>query len=103
MAAPAADAHPELGLLAVAVPLRIAELRGVPDDERLVIARECGQIIAEHGDSLMFRDKHSAAAFNALARGLAAAAYQPGGITFAGQHYCTSHDECEAADAAARA
>lgn len=30
----------------------------------------------------------SAAAFNALARGLAAAAWQPGGITFLGAHWC---------------
>jgi hypothetical protein len=28
--------------------------------------------------------------FNQLARGLAAAAYQPGGITYAGMHWCTA-------------
>ena len=94
---------PELGLLAVAVPMRIAELRGVGDDERLKIAAECGQHIAGHGDDLMFRSRpgRSAEAFNKLALGLACAAYLPGGITFAGQHYCTDHAACTAAVQAA--
>lgn len=43
-----------------------------------------GDVIAEHGDSLQYRDTHSAEAFNRLAEGLAAAAYQPGGVSFAG-------------------
>jgi hypothetical protein len=91
--------HPALGLLAVAVPMHIAELRALTTDQRLGIARECGQVIAEHGDDLMFRSKpgRPAAAFNNLARGLAAAAYQPGGITFAGMHFCTDHGACQAA------
>ena len=38
--------------------------------------------------------------FNFLARGLACAAYQPGGVTFAGLHWCADHAECEAAASA---
>lgn len=35
-----------------------------------------------------------------LSRGLACAAYQAGGITFAGLHFCVNHDECIAAERA---
>jgi hypothetical protein len=89
--------HPELGLLMVAVPLYIAEIRPWPEDQRLATARDCAQHIASHGDDLMFRSKpgRSAAAFDKLALGLACAAYQPGGITFASLHFCVNHDECQ--------
>lgn len=33
----------------------------------------------------------TAPAFNALARGLAAAAWHPSGVTFLGQHWCVGH------------
>lgn len=45
----------------------------------------------------------SADTFNHLARGLAALAYQPGGVTFAGRHWCTDHAACESAAAEAEA
>lgn len=37
-----------------------------------------------------------------LARGLAAAAFQPGGISVFGRHWCVDHAECVAAEAAAQ-
>jgi hypothetical protein len=93
------EAHPELGLLMVAVPLRIAELADVPEARRLALARESGQDLAEHGDDLMFRTKgRTAKAFASLATGLAVAAYQPGGVTFATMHFCTDHAACRAAE-----
>jgi hypothetical protein len=87
--------------LALAVPLRIWELRGRTPEQRMTIAKRCGQHVAEHGDSLMFGGKkgRAAAAFNALAEGLAVAAYQPGGVSFAGRHWCTDHQACERATA----
>lgn len=93
------DREPALGLLMVAVPMWITDLRSWPEEQRLAAAREAGQYIAEHGDDLMFKSKpgRSKDAFNQLARGLAAAAYQPGGITFAGMHFCTDHAVCKAA------
>ena len=96
----ALEREPALGLLQVVVPMWISDLRSYPEEQRLEIAREAGQYIAEHGDDLMFRSKpgKSAEAFNQLAKGLAAAAYQPGGITFAGMHFCTDHEACKAAD-----
>lgn len=81
------DDHPALGLLAVSVPLRIAEIAGWTTEARLARAREAGQHIGCHGDVLQFRSKGSAAAFNELTTGLACAAYQPGGIDFAGLHF----------------
>lgn len=94
--------RPELGVLEIAVPLWIDKLRAYTEAERYAMAREDGQHIASHGDNLMFRSKPgaSADAFNALARGLAIAAYQPGGVSFGGGHWCTDHDACKAAEAA---
>ncbi len=81
--------HPALGLLEVAVPMRIAELRTLPEGQRQALAAEAGQYIAEHGDELMYRSKkgRAAAAFNQLATGLAALAFVPGGVSFAGMRW----------------
>lgn len=84
--------HPLLApALQIAVPVEIRKLRRCPDKERQQLASECGQVITEHGDDLLYASKKkgdTARAFNALAKGLAALAYQPGGVTFAGLHWC---------------
>jgi hypothetical protein len=88
--------------LQVAVPMWIHDIRDWADDERLTAARGCGQTVAEHGDDILYRSPRkgkTAEAFNALARGLACAAYQPGGVRFHGTHFCTSHSACLAAEA----
>ena len=79
-----------------AVPLHIDELRHATVEQRQQIALAASQVIAHQGDVLMFGGKKGAAAnaFNHLARGLAAAAYQPGGVDFAGLHWCTDHLAC---------
>lgn len=73
--------------LSVAVPLRIAEVREWTVDRRLETARGCADVIAAHGDDLMFGGKHCADAFNKLALGIACAAFAPGGMTLFGDHY----------------
>lgn len=83
--------------LQAAVPLLIAEMREVSDEHRLQLARRAVDVICEHGDDLQFGGKHCAAAFNAVARGLAAGAYQPGGITFLGLHWCAAGCACPTA------
>jgi hypothetical protein len=91
--------------LQVAVPLEIIRLRILDDDQRQWIARTAAQEIASHGDDILFKSKRAgdtARAFNHLATGLAALAYQPGGVTFAGLHWCPDHTQCEAAQAATR-
>jgi hypothetical protein len=87
--------------LQIAVPLWIDEVAKLTDDERLTAARGCGRMIAEHGDDILYRSPRkgkSAEAFNALARGLACAAYQPGGVWFMGTHFCVDHSVCQAAE-----
>lgn len=73
--------------LACAVSLRIAEIATWTVERRIETAREQAHVVTAHGDDLQYGGKHTAAAFNALALGIACAAYQPGGITFLGDHY----------------
>jgi hypothetical protein len=87
--------------LQAAVPLRIMELRRYSAERLIELAREAGQHVASHGDDILFRSKKKGAtaeAFNQLVTGLAAAALVvPGGITFAGCHWCDDHRACEQA------
>ncbi len=76
--------------LAAAVPLWIEQFRSLTDEQRLAIALEAGQVIAEKGDIIQFRSKRkgeTAAAFNQLARGIAVLAFTPGGVTCFGLHF----------------
>lgn len=87
-----------LAALQAAVPLRIAELRAETDEHRVGIARESAELVASHGDDLLFggpRRGDTARVFNAIALGLAVCAYQPGGVDFAGSHWCVDpHPHC---------
>lgn len=78
--------------LRVAVPLHIIELRGLPLDMLLGISARCAGIVGEKGDILQFKGGkrgETAEVFNALARGLAAAALvADGGVDFIGLHWC---------------
>lgn len=95
--------------LRLAVPMWADDLRRMsPDDRQLHIrawASDAVDQVASRGDTLQFGGKRGAAAnvFNHLARGLAALSFQPGGVTFAGEHWCVDHADCEAADAWAAA
>jgi hypothetical protein len=84
------------------VPLDIAALRAMRADLReqlrLRWAAEAAEAIAHKGDVLQYGGKRGEAAdvFNHLAKGLAAAAFQPGGVTFAGLHFeCVAEDPPE--------
>jgi hypothetical protein len=90
--------------LSAAVPLWIEKLRPLDPEQRIARASGLADIIASQGDIILYRSKkkgESAKAFNALAEGLAIGAFQPGGVTAFGQHFCVNHAECEAAKAAA--
>lgn len=93
--------------LDVAVSLRIRELQDQSPEARelwcMAWAREAVDPIASQGDILQYgggkKDRGEAAAvFGHLARGLAALAHGPGGVTFAGRHWCVDHDECTRTD-----
>lgn len=86
--------------LSAAVPLWIEKLRPLAPEQRLARSSGLAGIIAEHGDIILYRGGkrgESADAFNALAEGLGIGAFQPGGVTAFGQHWCVNHAECEAA------
>jgi hypothetical protein len=82
-----------LPCLALAVPLRIEELRAKPPAERVELGRRCGELIAEHGDDLLFGGRCTREAWTALVTGLAACAFAPGGVRFAGLHWEALHVE----------
>lgn len=89
--------------LAAAVPLRIWELEGldaVARNRRIAWwAREAAGQVAHRGDVPMYggaKSGQAAAVFNHLARGLAAGAFAPGGVTFAGRHWCARECPCPA-------
>lgn len=73
----------------LAVPLHTDRMRGLPPGSLTAIASDCATTIGTHGDDLMFGGQHCKTAFNALARGLAAAALTAdGGIDWDGLHWC---------------
>jgi hypothetical protein len=76
--------------LAVAVPVWIDQLWGAGQDHRLERAQVCAQVVAEHGDDVLYRSKRrgaSAEAFNRLAEGIACAAFSPGGVRAFGSRW----------------
>ena len=92
-----------LTALEAAVPLHIIELRDRTPEQRVAIGQKSAGEVAHRGDVLEFGGHKRgvvADVFNHLARGLACGAYQPGGITFAGRHWCTDHAVCEGTEPA---
>lgn len=92
-----------LDALDAAVQLHILLMKDWPEYQRIGEARRASQVIAEKGDVLQFGGRGAAAAFAALAKGLAAAAYSPGGVIIAGHHWCPDHSVCLRASTAAPA
>lgn len=71
--------------LEAAVPLWIAQIRSEawPFAEIQRVAKEAAQVVAAKGDVILFKSAkrgETAAAFNALARGIACLAFVPGGV-----------------------
>ncbi|MFF5265371.1 hypothetical protein ACFY4C_41355 [Actinomadura viridis] len=82
-------------MLQTAVPLNIFQMQSWTADQRCETGRAQASTIGSHGDDLLYGGKHCAESFNALAKGLAALAYQPGGVTFLGLHWCVEeHLDC---------
>lgn len=110
MTAPAfGDTWTLLATTLIVVPLEIAHLRrlSVEDRQATIVAwvREGADAVGHGGGSVMLPAKGYRSAgmdgadmFAALAQGLAAGAYLPGGITFLGRHWCVDHDACRDID-----
>lgn len=98
-------------LLEVAVPLEMLHLEQLGSDDRADVmaawAAQAADLISTSDASLLYRVKAhpatgepgTAATFAALARGIAAGAFVPGGCTFLGRHWCADHSVCETAAA----
>lgn len=80
--------------LLVSVPLLIVELRRMPAEARRVtcaswtlastiVVKFLGDLLQEPGS----RTGQVAEVYNVLAHGLAASAFQPGGVTYLGHHW----------------
>jgi len=89
------DAHPLPVALQMAVALESLAFQCLDDD---AFARQiemmpdatgtAAQLIAEHGDELLFGGKHCPTTFAALVRAVTLASVTtPGGVTFAGMHF----------------
>lgn len=72
--------------LELAVPLAIASLRDLPGPVREKLAAECAALLERHGELawLAVRAHEDGDGLTLLARGLAALACRPGGVTFLG-------------------
>jgi hypothetical protein len=104
--------------LEVAVPLEMLHLASLHPDDRADVtaawAAAAVDLIASSDASLLYpikahpaTDRHvaepgTAATFAATAKGIAAAAYSPGGITVLGRHWCADHAAHQAAEAEAK-
>jgi hypothetical protein len=76
--------------LEIAVPMWMERLRLQGEEYRAARAHALADVIAEKGDIILYRSKktgESATAFNALAEGIAALSFQPGGVTVFGLHF----------------
>ncbi len=90
------DQAPLSKSLTVAVPLWISKANtGIqPDDGLLMAWRNRASVALQRADDMVFGSKRRAEAATLLvdlARGIAALAYRPGGVAFAGMIFCAEH------------
>ncbi len=82
--------------LQVAVPMWIERLKRQSWASVQERAHVAADVVASKGDIIQFKSKtkgETAAAFNALAEGLAALSFCPGGVTFLGDKWIAEHPE----------
>ena len=92
--------HPLGSMLSVAVPLWVEELALRPMTDLRDIAMQSNDVLQSTGEAILFSVKKkgdSAAAFNALAKGVAAMSFCPGGVSCFGMRFESTHPETEAA------
>lgn len=83
-------------MLTLAVPMWQERLKARPWADLVPRSREIADIVASHGDVILYRGKktgETAAAFNALAEGLAILSFAPGGVRFMGCCWTDRHPD----------
>ena len=85
--------------LELAVPQAVTALHDIPGPVRVRLAADCAALLARHGDLawLAVRAHEDDAGLTRLARGLAALACRPGGVTFLGMTWAVLADDGQAA------
>ena len=85
--------------LELAVPQAVTALHDIPGPARKRMAADCAALLARHGDLawLAVRAHEDDAGLTRLARGLAALACRPGGVTFLGMTWAVLADDGQAA------
>jgi hypothetical protein len=98
--------------LGITVPFEILKQRQLRPEQRIALAQDAWQPIIDCEDTTAGRKKTQYSGGAALMFGgptyqderrrlmvvLAAMAYQPGGITWMGRHWCVNHAECVEAE-----
>lgn len=85
-----AEKHLLITSLEVAVPLWIHQLKSWPIERIMARAHELAGVVASTADVAQFKNAkkgQTAAAFNALAEGIACLAFAPGGVKRFGLHF----------------
>jgi hypothetical protein len=80
--------------LSAAVPLWAMQFRDLSWDTLQSYLPDIIDMVASHGDNILYRSKKSgetAAAFNALAKGIAILSFCPGGVKVFGNHFEYTH------------
>jgi hypothetical protein len=85
---------PMQSFLLTAVPLGMMALaaKGGPGDDDRAAMAGYSQMLAEHGDDLLFGGKYGGGAAADLARAVALLSYLPGGIRLFGLHFSAVED-----------
>jgi hypothetical protein len=77
--------------LEAAVPLEIASMRELDGGLRRHLVERLRPLMQEGADEMLYGGPLCARAFAVYARALAVLAFQPGGVTFGGLHWCAAH------------
>lgn len=83
-------------MLPMAVTMRIMDFKKLPWEQVKARATEASNVIANHGDNILFlgpKKGDTAKAFNKLAEGVAALSFVPGGITVFEMHFEATHPD----------
>lgn len=81
--------------LELGVPVEMQRLADATPEQLEHVRAEAGPAVAAHGDVIQFLGTGTARATAHLIRGLAVLALtSPGGVTFAGMHWCNPELDC---------
>lgn len=98
---PAPEAVRDLALLrthlAMAVPLERTRLAQGTEEQR---AAQLASLDTHelHADDVLYAGRYAAEGIGNLVLALALLSFAPGGVTYAGLHWCPDHDACLAAE-----